>query len=832
LREPLLLPAISIAGGICLGRFVPFGTTQILVVFAALCVVAGIARRRCARWLFMVAANLALLAGGATIATVRKPEPRPSIDAKPDEVVTFSGCVVQPSTFAQDREHFTLELAPRARANVSVILRDGEQGPKLAYGRRVELDGKIRATRNYGNPGSFDYETYLARQDVYWTASTHPRDIRVERGRCGSPFLAGIFALRVAALDRLQRVFAGDAYATGILDATLIGDKTGMERVWTDRYRRTGTYHMLVIDGLHVTVVAAVLLFLLRVCAVDELRALIVAALVAWLYATVAGCAVPAIRAASGFNLYVAGRWFYRRSRVLNLVAAIALAYLLWDPTQLFDASFQLSFLAVLAIGALAIPIIEITSRVYRAVPRDLADRDRDIHLPPKAAELRVELRLLAETAAVWTRVPERALLAAFGLAVRCALWAYDMAVISAVLQLALALPAIVYFHHVSLTGISANLFIVPLLSAVIPVGFAAILTGWRWVAALARGLLMISERIADWHMRFEMTAGIPDPPLWLSLLFIAAVVALAIGLRRKLRYRWGAATLALALCAGLIWWPERPDIAHGRLELDAIDVGQGDGLMVAFPDGKIMLVDSGGIPSYGRKTKPNIDIGDDVVSPYLWTRHIRHVDVIVATHGHEDHIGGMRALVENYRPRELWTGATVHNETWTGVLAAARRVGARVVARHEGEVIHYGGTEIDILAPFSDYRTGKTAKNDDSLAFRIRYGEDNFLLTGDIEAPIEARMIADGILTRTTVLKVAHHGSKTSSIEPFLDITRPEVALISAGYYNPFHHPSPQVLARLAEHHTVVYRTDLEGLISVSTDGRRLSIATYRRGE
>ena len=177
----------------------------------------------------------------------------------------------------------------------------------------------------------------------------------VKPGRCGSRFLAAIFALRTGALRRIERLYAGNPYATAMMEATLIGESTRMERIWTDHFRRTGTYHMLVIDGLHITILAAFLLFLLRLCFLPEITALAITASGAWLYALVSGWNAPAIRAAGGFTLYVAARYFYRRGRLLNLLAAIAIVYLIWDPSQLFEAGFQLSFLAVAAIGLLAI---------------------------------------------------------------------------------------------------------------------------------------------------------------------------------------------------------------------------------------------------------------------------------------------------------------------------------------------------------------------------------------------------------------------------------------------------------------------------------------------
>ena len=242
------------------------------------------------------------------------------------------------------------------------------------------------------------------------------------------------------------------------------------------------------------------------------------------------------------------------------------------------------------------------------------------------------------------------------------------------------------------------------------------------------------------------------------------------------------------------------------------------------------MLVDSGGIPQYGRRTKPKIDIGEDVVSPYLWTRRIQKVDIMALSHGHEDHIGGAAALIANFRPDEIWTGARPDCEIWRDVLDSAKREGARVIERHGGEHFGVGGATVDVLAPTVDYVPGESPGNNDSLAFRISYGEHSFLLTGDIEWPIESRLASDGVLAKTTVLKAPHHGSKTSSTGPFLDALQPTIAVVSAGYENLFHHPHPAVLERYAEHHTSVLRTDLDGLVTVSTDGRRLAIHTMRR--
>ena len=266
------------------------------------------------------------------------------------------------------------------------------------------------------------------------------------------------------------------------MGAILIGETSGLERVWTEDFRRTGTFHALVISGIHVTVLAGVLLFLLRLCALPELPALAVTAAAAWLYALVSGLSPPVVRAAGGFSLFLIARFLFRRTRIMNLLAAVALAYALWDPNALFDASFQLSFLSVAAIGSLAAPLLEPRLAPLARGIRGLSEVERTSHLESHVgrhvAQARVELRLAAETLALWTRLPQRFAEAAVESITRLGLFALEMAVISTVIQIGLALPMAEYFHRVSFTGVSANLLICPLLEAVVPLGFAAIFTG------------------------------------------------------------------------------------------------------------------------------------------------------------------------------------------------------------------------------------------------------------------------------------------------------------------------------------------------------------------
>jgi competence protein ComEC len=826
LRNPLLPPFFALAGGVAAARFVSFSLSELGLAVAVLAVLAALAFWKSTRRAALAAVLVAFFFAGAFLAVAHRPGAPPEIDVAAREVVILSGCVVNPPVFSADREQFTLELAPQARVRVSLYVKPGERLPYFGYGRIVELDARLRRTHNFRNPGSFDYAAYLARQDIYWTASGRAATLRILPGRCGSRFWKLIFDLRSAALHRLDKLYPGDTYASAMTQAVLIGESSNVEKVWTDHFRRTGTYHTIVISGLHVTVLAGFCLFLLRLCFVPKPIALVATAFAAWLYAFVAGWQAPAVRAAAGFALFVFLRYIYRRSRLLNVLAAIALAFAVFDPEQLFDASFQLSFLAVALIGALAVPIIERTSAPLAYGLASLADRDRDLHMPPRTAHFRVELRLLSETLSFATRVSARVWLMTLGLAARVAVFCWDLMVISAVMQFGLALPMAVYFHRVSITGVSANLLIVPLMSAVIPVGFAAVFTGWRFAAAMASWLLKVSESIALWHVGWEPDWRVPDPPLWLAAALVAAVVTLTLVVdrRRAALTVLGANALLLVL---LVWHPFAPRTEPGVLELTAIDVGQGDGLFLAFPDGKLMLLDGGGLPAHGNAHKPRLDTGEDVVSPYLWSRSIRRLDAVALSHPHEDHIGGLPAIVDNFRPKELWIGAVADTPEWRRLQETVRRRGVRIVRLQCGRRFRYGGAGIEVLAPLADHEPSADAPNNDSLVLRVSHGRRSFLLTGDIERRVERQLVEAGTLARTDVLKVAHHGSKTSSIEPFLDVVQPAFAIISDGFENQFRFPNAEVLERLEGLHATVLRTDRDGLVSMRSDGRRIRFET-----
>lgn len=825
MRDPLLAPLAAIAAGILASRCAAFGIRESLAAIAALLILGLVAFCRRARVVAGICCLLGFVFAGVLTDLAHRPGPRPELDAQGREPVIVGGCVVQPPALSGDRERFVVELEPGAGMQVTAYAREDESLPFLRYGQRVEFEARVRRPRNFGNPGSFDYARYLARRDIYWTASTSAQAVHVLPGTCGSRFQAAVMGLRTAALDRLARLYEHKPYEAGMMQAVMIGETYQIQRVWTEQWRNTGTYHALVISGTHVAVLAGFLMLLLRLCFVRRDLALFLTTACLWLYALVTGWQSPCIRSAAGFTLFALGSLFFRRRRVLNILAAVAIAFLVLDPEQMFEASFQLTFLAVGFIGAFAVPLLERTSHPRARGLADLPDTGRDLHLAPAVAQFRVEMRLLAETVRLWTGLPQRISCLVVTVPARALFYLYELVAISAIIQIGLALPMVAYFHRIGFSGVSANAIVVPLMSAVIPVGFVAIFTGSVWAAKFAGALLALSHFAVNWHMRLEPAWRIPTPPVWLGVSIAAALILAALAGRLGRVWFAAAASAVVLLTALLLWHPFAPALGPHRLEMTLVDVGQGDSILLAFPDGKTMLVDGGGIPSFGRRAPSQMDIGEEVVSPYLWDRSIRHIDVMACTHGHADHIGGLPALLASFHPGELWTGANSENPAWIALRDRARRAGVRIASLRRGQCFKYGGAEVEVLAPSADYVPKDMPGNNDSLAFRVTYGRQSFLLTGDIEQQVEAELVAGDLVRKTDVLKVPHHGSKTSSSAGFLDVLQPAVAVLSAGFENSYGHPHAAALARYAERRICVLRTDLDGFITVRTDGRRLEM-------
>jgi competence protein ComEC len=275
-----------------------------------------------------------------------------------------------------------------------------------------------------------------------------------------------------------------------------------------------------------------------------------------------------------------------------------------------------------------------------------------------------------------------------------------------------------------------------------------------------------------------------------------------------------------------MVLWPEPAVVWPGSLEVTAIDVGQGDSIFVASSTGATMLVDAGG--PVGRVTEAaeatsRFDVGEEVVSPYLWSRRFRRLDVLVLSHAHSDHMGGMPAVMRNFRPRELWVSIDPNSEAYRALLAEAKDLGVTVRHFYAGDQFAWGGMQVSILAPETGYSNPRDPVNNDSLVMRMQYGNASVLFEGDAEASSEQQMLEHGRVKATTLLKVGHHGSRTSTTQAFFTAVAPKDAVVSVGRGNTFGHPRFEVIERIANSRAKLYRTDEFGLMTflLERDGR-----------
>ncbi len=723
---------------------------------------------------------------------------------------------------------------------LNIYARGGEILPPLHCGERLDLALRFHAPGQYRDPGAWNYPAYLSQHGIAVLGSADASAIHIATSSrhpslgclaTAAQTWAGTRLDRIASLSasyrRLPQSMRLTPADSSVLSAMLFGDRTRLQHSMRSAFERTGSFHLLVVSGLHITIVIGLIFWLARKLRMGQLSATLLAISLALPYAFLTGFAPPVQRALWLSAVYLFSRILYRERAALNAIGIAAVGVLVHNPSALFDASFQMTFLAVLSIAGVAMPLIESTLAPYLRGVRLPRLLQLDPFLPPQVAQMRVALRMYVERLRYlvglrwgW-RLP-------FGIA-RWVLRCVEAMIVALVVELAMVLPMAVYFHRITLVALPANLFGLPLLAFMLPLALATFLLGCVHPAlAVPSGVVTaVLLHVISWliHLFGNLAASslrTPDPPTWSLFGFAAAWIA-ALWLVRLPR-RWKLATLvAIFVGSLLVLWPVPMTRHRGVLEVTAIDVGQGDSLLIVTPDGRTLLVDAGGPiggPIGGPRTEDaQFDIGEDVVSQYLWWRHIRGLDAVALTHAHSDHMGGMPAILRNFHPKVLWVGNNPMIPEYRALLALAGQEKIPVRRMRAGDRFLFGGVHVRILAPAATYQPGVRAMNDDSLVMRVRYRQTAALLEGDAEAPVEEQMVATEPLA-AGLLKVGHHGSNTSTVPAFLAAVHPEFAVISVGRHNPFGHPRVSVLDELGAAHVRVYRTDTLGLSSFLLNG------------
>lgn len=738
----------------------------------------------------------------------------------PEQKTDHTQLDIETESLADDSDR--REIHAGVRLNVYPGKDTSAPGPEFHYGDLVRVAAKLRVPKNFRNPGALDYETYLRRLGIVALGSSKFTSLEV-LGNDGDRLGRYRTAMRRSVIQRIHQLWPEPQ--AGLMDAMLIGERALIDRDLATDFQRSGTYHVLVVSGMNVGILALVVFWLLRKLRVGEVIASAVTVLFSGGYAFLCDGGAPIVRATLMLSLFLIARLAYRDRSPLNALGTAAALVMLADPASVLDASFQLTSLCVLVIAGLAVPLLQRSAVPWQRGLRNFQSTGYDQALPPRVVQFRLDLRMVIGR--MGKLIPEplarHVLLRTFGLA----LSVWEVFVISALMQIAMALPMAYYFHRATLSALPANLLVVPLTGILMPASVAALALSYvsmalSWIPAQ---IAQVSLNLITGTVRFAAIAPgadlrLPTPTL-LTSLFVIATFVTAIAFARRTRVVAGTALVLLTFAAGyMIVRPAQAKYEPDNMEVTAIDVGQADSTLIVSPNGRALLVDAAGPLGFSRS---EFDFGENVVSPYLWSRGFSRLDVLVISHGHSDHIGGVLSVINNFRPRELWTGPLPDT---AAVRAILNRAGALGIVRrefHSGEEFDWAGLHVDVLSPpASDEDEHQIeARNNDSLALRIGYQQTSVLLEGDAEK--EAEELISTRTGKATLLKIAHNGSLTSTTTPLLDAVQPQFAFISVGSRNPFHHPRPEILTRLAERRITTYRTDTMGLLTFLMDGHKI---------
>lgn len=711
-------------------------------------------------------------------------------------------------------------------------------------GDRVEALVHALPIRNFGDPGSFDQRAYLALQGIELQGSLrNTRLLTILDDRSRLTVSDRLARARGRLLNSVNDLFSSRPDEAALARAMLLGDRSFVDHDRVIAYQQTGVYHVLVLAGLHVGALIAFFIWAGRRLHLGLYSGTIVTLIALAVYVGIVEDRPPVLRAALMAALYLCGQLLFRRMDLVNMAALSALVILIARPSEITDASFLLSYSAIGIIGAVGVPWIEQTSEPYLRGLRHLTDVTRDVSHEPRVIQFRIEMRAAGD----WLsrRLPGCASRLGPGLLAtpcRASLFFWELIVLSAILQLGMLPPLAYYFHRVTLAGPFANIPAVLLTGLAVPIGFftlaiSSISRPFAGILAKALGLLLAAlNSSVDWFAHWHRAGyRIPGPPLGVIAIFVVLAILLSAAIRLRRSGWWQVAALVpLLATAGVIaTYPFAPRLSGKNLELTVLDVGQGDSLFVSYPGGRTMLVDGGGDPGDFHKEgmHSGLDVGEGVVSPYLWSRGIQRIDVVALTHAHLDHLGGLPAVLENFRVRELWVGRDIEIGAYLHLLALARERGVAVRHLERGDSFVSEKVSGSVLSP-EDLNQSPVVKNDDSMVLRLADGSQSLLLAGDMERPSERRILAENQQVGVSFLKVAHHGSKTSTTDEFLAAAHPVFAAISVGRDNSFGHPSPEVVERLEAAGVRVYRTDRDGAITATTDGRTMNVSTFYGNE
>ena len=746
----------------------------------------------------------------------------------------------------------------------------------LNYGSRIRVACHLRRDDDFINPGVVSRTELLDQKQIDATAIIKsPLLVEKIEDLPTFPPLRWIYQRRQNLIVDFRDNFSGSA--SGVLIASLLGNSHFLDKHTAEVFRAGGTFHVLVISGLHITFIGGLTLLLVQFFTNRRLWQFFIAVTFLWAYSLAVGADVPVVRAAIMFTILLFSQAIYRSGTLLNSLGFCALILLVWRPSDVFTASFQLTFASVGAIVAIAFPLIEKLRAIGGWMP------SAQTPFPPRVP---VWLKRFCETLywrqIVWEREQSRQLwttnlfkspylkwLAATNLQTFSG-YIFEALLVSLIMQICLLPLATVYFHRFSVLSVFLNLWVGIIIALEsFAALFAVFLSNVNETIAVP---VIKTTEILNWlliavpnfftdnawaNLRLPVYSGALKS---IYILYFVPLILLTLALNRWklfapfsksrtkeptfnnpkfLRY---LGALQLALFALIVFHPFSSPKNDGRLHIDFLDVGQGDAALITLPNGETLLVDGGGKTNFNRintgtEAEPEFfepdarSIGEAVVSEFLWERGYSQIDYILATHADADHIQGLSDAAKNFRVKAAIFGGTPANDAeFAELYSILQNREIEMVTLSRGDALAFGDVKIEILNPPRDDLPDAASDNNRSLVMRVVYGERKFLLTGDIEKETEKELLIAPEFLRADVVKVAHHGSRTSSTQEFIGAAKAKLAVISVGRDSPYGHPHEEVVGRWKSAGAKILTTGENGTIFISTDGRDLQLKTFKR--
>lgn len=755
---------------------------------------------------------------------------------------------------------------------VDAVQKPDYENLNLRYGAKIKVATRLTRESRFRNPGGLDYRAVLAQKNL--DASGTIKEVsdvqKLADAKTFAP-LGWLYAWRAKLVQKFNERFS--IASAGVLAASLLNNRYYLDKQTAEKFREGGTFHVLVISGVHITFIGFLMAWLTRKITRNLTAQFVAANALLWLYTLAVGAEISVTRAAIMFTLLHAAALFGRENTALNSLGAAALLLLVWRPADLFDPSFQLTFLSVTAIVAVAFPVLTKMREIGAWRPSE------NTPAPPVCAKwLKTFCEILFWSERNWQQAQKRSVWKAklfkSDFAKQAEEWHLQIffqlifsAVFVSILVTAFLLPLmVVYFHRVSFAALFLNIFVGALIALVSFAGIIAV-----FIAEISP---VLAQPFVAWTELFNFLLINSSTPFIntdfasvrlpvytgaasvIYSLYYLPLIGLSVFVHRwnpfeqstvssqqlskSRRCFYLMITVHCSLLTVILFHPLSAASTGGRLRIDFLDVGQGDAALITTPNGTTILVDGGGRPSFGTKLmQPNGEtqifvpdtnsVGETVVSEFLWEKGLSRIDFIVPTHADFDHIDGLNDVAENFSVQTAFVGRTPANDAeFKHFAEILKKRGVPMVKISRGEVLEIDGIKLEVLHPVFDADPKAVWDNNNSLVFRLIYGSRSFLLTGDIEAKTEKLLSEKPETLVADVVKVAHHGSKTSSTEDFVSATQAKFAVISVGRESQFGHPHPQPLERWQRAKAQILITGEKGTITFNTDGTDLRLETF----